>query len=235
MGNAQNIIPHQNITNTEEFQREYLYTGFTGYLFRLQHRALSPRYLLESKKILEIGPGFAPHYKYSNLKFDEYHCIDTDTSKELKNFYQNKLKENIFFSTYKGNLIPFKEEVFDRVIISHCLEHINDPEQFIFEMLRVLKPNGYISIALPCDNGFLWRLGRYIMKKTFHKKRGIIELDIDYILAKEHVNTIFQLLAILKKKFSIKHEKFLPFYFKIPDLNFFYICHISKFDCSKSN
>ena len=108
------------------------------------------------------------------------------------------------------------------------MEHIHNPEGFINEMLRVLKKDGYISIALPCDNGFFWRLGRFLLKKTYHKIRKFSEVDFDYFIANEHVNTIFQLLSIFKKKFHLTNETYLPFRLKIPDLNLIYICHIQK-------
>lgn len=99
---------------------------------------------------------------------------------------------------------------------------------FINELLRVLKPNGFISIALPCDNGLLWRLGRFYNKLFNNKKKGIPDIDYDYLVANEHVNTIFQLQAIIKKKFKFRNEKYLPFKIKIIDFNLIYICEIYK-------
>ena len=43
---------------------------------------------------------------------------------------------------------PFENKFFDRIIMSHTLEHINYPEKFIFEMERVCKTNGVIIIHL---------------------------------------------------------------------------------------
>jgi len=85
-----------------------------------------------------------------------------------------------------------------------------------------------ISIASPCDNGFLWRFGRYILKKTYHKARGVSEVDYNYLMAKEHINTIFQIISVLKKKFDIQKELYLPFRIKIIDINLIHICHIIK-------
>jgi hypothetical protein len=85
-----------------------------------------------------------------------------------------------------------------------------------------------ISIASPCDNGFLWRFGRFLFKKTYNKFKKINSLEYDYLVAKEHVNTIFQILAILRKKFTIVKEVYLPFKIKIIDLNLIHICHIMK-------
>jgi phosphatidylethanolamine/phosphatidyl-N-methylethanolamine N-methyltransferase len=211
----------------EDRYREYLYSGLLGYLFRYQHKVLSPIDLIDKKKVLEIGPSFEPHIKFAKLNYEEYHCLDINDSKQLANYY-NKNFTNLIFNLYDGKKIDYDENTFDRIIISHTLEHIIDPENFINEMLRVLKPGCFISIALPCDNGFLWRLGRYILKKIYHKGKGISEVDYDYIIANEHVNTIFQLLSIFKKKYKIERQKFLPFLINSPDLNLIYICHIRK-------
>jgi len=92
----------------------------------------------------------------------------------------------------------------------------------------VLKRGCVISISSPCDNGFLWRFGRYLLKKTYFKLLNISDLDYDYNLAKDHVNTIFQILSVLRKKFTIIREYYLPFRVKIIDLNLIHICHIKK-------
>ena len=47
-------------------------------------------------------------------------------------------------------------EYFDRIIISHCLEHIINPENFLFEMMSKLKKDGILSISLPTDPGILF-------------------------------------------------------------------------------
>jgi phosphatidylethanolamine/phosphatidyl-N-methylethanolamine N-methyltransferase len=211
----------------EDRYREYLYSGLLGHLFRYQHRVLSPDNLLNKKKVLEIGPSFEPHIKFAKLNYEEYHCLDINDSKELANYYDQNFT-NVIFHLYDGKRIDYADNTFDRIIISHALEHILEPENFINEMLRVLKPGCLISVALPCDNGFLWRLGRYLLQKIYHRGKGVSDIDYDYTVANEHVNTIFQLLSIFKKKYVIKEQKFLPFRIKSPDLNLIYICHICK-------
>ena len=207
--------------------REYLYDGFLGYLFRYQHRLLTPDNLLDKEKILEIGPGFEPHIKFKKLNFKEYHCIELNDSEALKEYFKKEFPE-VFFKEYDGKTINYPDNSFDRIVISHTLEQVQNAENFINEMLRVLKPGSFISIALPCDNGFLWRAGRYFLKKTYHKFKGINEIDYNYLMANEHVNTIFQLLSILKKKFSITKETYIPFRLKIIDFNLIYVCQVRK-------
>jgi phosphatidylethanolamine/phosphatidyl-N-methylethanolamine N-methyltransferase len=211
----------------EEVYREYLYTGLLGFLFRYQHKLLTPDYLLDKRKILEIGPSFEPHIKFKKLNYKEYHCLEINESPELIEYYKKHFKD-VHFNSYDGSKLNYPDNTFDRIIISHTLEHILDPENFINEMLRVLKPECCISVALPCDNGFFWRLGRFILKKTYHKRKGTLDIDYDYMMAKEHVNTIFQLLSIFKKKYIVKEQRFIPFFIPSPDLNLIYICHIFK-------
>ena len=211
----------------ENNYRDYLYTGFLGILFKWQHKLLSPKIYNNCEKVLEIGPGYEPHIKYKKLNYKEYYCLELEKNLNHKEYYINNFPD-VIFKTYDGKKLNFAENFFDRIIISHTLEHIPDFENFLNEMIRVLKKNSVISIASPCDNGFLWRLGRYLLKKTYHKLKKTPEIDWDYFMAKEHINTIFQIISVLKKNFNIQSELYLPFRIKIIDINLIHICHIIK-------
>ena len=215
----------------KHFQREnyqnYLYSGFIGFLFRWQHRLLSPKIYENCERVLEIGPGYEPNIKFAKLNYKEYYCLELNENIDHNHYYKKNFPD-VKFSTYDGKNINFKDNFFDRIIISHTLEHILDFESFLKEMIRVLKKDCVISIATPCDNGFLWRLGRYILKKTYHKMKKTSELDYNYLIAKEHVNTIFQIISVLKKNFNIQKELYIPFRIKIADINLIHICHVVK-------
>ena len=138
--------------------------------------------------------------------------------------------KNIKAYSYDGNNLPFEDNFFDRIIISHCLEHINKPEEFLFEMMSKLKEGGVLSISLPTDPGLLWRLGRlfikyFIVKKTYN----VSGEEYEYINATEHINSIFTLISLTRYNFKNKiDESFLPFKIKLVDLNLFYNVHITK-------
>tara|TARA_B100000035_G_C20845285_1_gene484909 strand:+ start:55 stop:714 length:660 start_codon:yes stop_codon:yes gene_type:complete len=212
---------------SQKTYNNYLYTGFIGILFRWQHKLLSPEIYKNCEKVLEIGPGFEPHIKFTKLNFKKYYCLEISKKLDHKKYYDDNFPQ-IIFDTYDGKKLNFSDNFFDRIVISHTLEHILDFESFLDEIMRVLKPGCVISIASPCDNGILWRLGRYILKKTYHKYKKTSETDYDYFMAKEHVNTIFQILSVIKKKYKIQTELFLPFRIKIVDINLIHICHIIK-------
>lgn len=50
---------------------------------------------------------------------------------------------------YDGRALPFEEGSVDTVYASHTLEHIQDPAAAVREWFRVLKPGGYLVVAVP--------------------------------------------------------------------------------------
>jgi ubiquinone/menaquinone biosynthesis C-methylase UbiE len=209
----------------------HLYSGFLGYLFKKNHLLMekNSNQLINKKNIiLEIGGGTYPHINYLKHPFEEYYSADIDENNELSNFYKKNYPK-IRYQKFDGKYLPYENNFFDRVIISHCLEHINNPEKFLSEMIRVCKESGIISIALPTDPAVAWRLGRFFIKKIIQKKtHKLSDIDYDYVNAIEHVNSIFNLRTILKKKFNIISEIYYPFNVKIIDINLFYIVDIVK-------
>ena len=177
-------------------------------------------------KVLEIGAGSKPHYEFLKHDYDEYHIIETSDVK-IDNLEKNT---KIFFKNYDGKKIPYEKFFFDRIIISHCLEHIYYPEEFLEETMSKLKDGGVLSISLPTDPGLLFRLGRLYMKLFSIKKTyEISPIEYDYMNATEHVNSIFNLHSIIKHNYkNIAKESYLPFKIKAFDLNLFYNVHIIK-------
>ena len=212
----------------DEKYNSHLYSGLLGILMTYCHKKLEN---FKNKKdnynkILEIGAGSAPHFNYINSSYNEYHIAET--SDYAENFHKNNSKVKII--KYDGKNLPYPNETFDRIIISHCLEHILSPEDFINEMMNKLKKGGVLSISLPTDPGVAWRLGRlFIRFFTIKKTYQISGEEFDYMNATEHVNSIFGLISIIKYHFKNSLEEFyLPFRIKIPDLNLFYNVHIYK-------
>jgi len=54
--------------------------------------------------------------------------------------------------------INFPENYFDVVHASHLIEHLNNPDVFLSESQRILKPNGSLFITTPNIGGFQARL-----------------------------------------------------------------------------
>ena len=203
----------------------HMYKGLIGKFMRISHEKME-RCLIKKSKVLEIGSGTMPHIKYLKHDFNKYYIIDLFA--ELKNFF--KKDKRIIFKVYNGKKIPYPNNFFDRIIISHCLEHIPEPEKFLIEMKKKIKKNGNITIAIPNDPGFLWRLGKFISANfLINNNYNFSKEFYYYFTAKDHVNSIFGLIPIIKKNFkNINFESYEPFKIKVIDLNLFYIIDVKK-------
>jgi len=205
----------------------HLYTGLLGFAMRYCHRQIE-NFNREKKysKVLEIGAGTIPHLNYLKHDYDEYFIAETSNYA----IEYHKENSNIKAYFYDGVNLPFEDNFFDRIIILHTLEHINDPEKFLFEMMSKLKTGGILSISLPTDPGLLWRLGK-IFTKYYTAKRTykISSNEYDYLLATEHINSIFNLISLIRYNFKNQiDESFLPFKIRLVDINLFYNVHIAK-------
>jgi SAM-dependent methyltransferase len=59
-----------------------------------------------------------------------------------------------------GTVMPFGNEVFDRVIAAEVLEHIGDDQRALNEIARVLRPGGLLAVTVPAwlPERICWRL-----------------------------------------------------------------------------
>jgi len=47
--------------------------------------------------------------------------------------------------------IPFPDRVFDVAVATEVLEHLDDPEETLKQMARVVKPGGLVMVSVPDD------------------------------------------------------------------------------------
>ena len=217
----------KKFSKLDRMYSQHLYTGFVGIFMHYCHKNLESYDFGENlSKILEVGPGTVPHAPYIKHSYEEYHILETSeyAIQDLKRQGYKKIK------SYDGVAIPYSDESFDRIIMSHVLEHINNPHNFLLDLIKKLKKGGVLSISLPTDPGFFWRASRQLIKiLSLHKDQNLSNLEYDYINSIEHINSIFNLRNIIKYHFSGNYsETFLPFRIRLPDLNLFYNVHIKK-------
>jgi len=178
-------------------------------------------------RVLEVGAGTGPHYEHVR-NCDEY--VMTDRNEDMLHLASCKYPGALASGTLvlekqDATSLTYLDNSFDRLIAAHVLEHLINPVHVLSEWNRVVRPGGLLSILLPCDPGMLWRLGRHMGPRRHARRSGIA---YDYLMATEHINSIFNLVTLIRYHFDDIREHWYPLGIPIPDLNLFYMCHIQK-------
>lgn len=100
------------------------------------------------RSVLEIGPGgahFARHWMKRIPQTNEYTGVESDLS-----CHQNLISTGVdTFSSIEE--IPSNRE-FDLVVISHVLEHTDNPSAFVKACTKQLRSGGILFIEVPCND-----------------------------------------------------------------------------------
>lgn len=118
-------------------------------------------------RVLEVGSGGNPH-PASDVLLEKY----LDNSHRLKSIL---IDRPIVLAD--ACAMPFKDGAFDYVIAFHVLEHVDQPEKFIAELMRVAKagyietPNAIYERLHPFDVHLL-EVAEHQGKLLIHRKSG---------------------------------------------------------------
>lgn len=93
-------------------------------------------------RLLDIGCGSIPYKEL--FVVDEYVGLDIDT--------EIARKRNLADYFYDGKVFPLPSSSFDSALCNQVLEHVFNPDEFIHEINRVLKPKGKLLLTVP----FVW-------------------------------------------------------------------------------
>lgn len=181
---------------------------------RFNHRY--PLKILPDKapfKTLEIGAGIGGHLAYEQLDNQQYYCVELreNMAKEIQRKFPS-------VTTLIGDCqkpLPFEQGYFDRIFAIHVFEHLTDLPAAIKEVHRLLRPEGILSIVIPCDPGFLYGLARKISAERLFKKR--YKLPYQWFIRREHINSPAEIKERIGASFTIIDTTFFPL--GLPSIN----------------
>jgi SAM-dependent methyltransferase len=104
--------------------------------------ALRPRLGELRGEVLDVGCGRKPYEGWTRAT--RYVGVDVDDA-----VTRALGRADVF---YDGRTLPFAEASFDAVICSQVLEHVFEPEAFLRELRRVVRPGGQLVLTVP----FVW-------------------------------------------------------------------------------
>lgn len=100
--------------------------------------------LLE-KKGLTLDLGCGDGYFTDLLKRKDNRVVSVDIDK--KNIIRNSL-----FIIADAQDLPFKSHIFDQIVLTDVLEHIQNDKKSVEDIDRILKKNGSIALTIPTNN-----------------------------------------------------------------------------------
>jgi ubiquinone/menaquinone biosynthesis C-methylase UbiE len=198
------------------------YKGMVGWIQDMGHRWVAKR--TPPGPVLEIGFGIGRHRLFFSGNVEDYFVSEYSalhlSSREWKEFKGRGVRCD-------ARSLPYHATSFRTVISIYALEHINELESVLTEIHRVLEPGGQFLIALPCEDGLLWNIGRELTtRRKFHKQKGI---NYDKVIAFEHIWSFTDILKKVRSSvlFHIDSMEMLPFKIRSHHINL-----ISCFQCS---
>jgi SAM-dependent methyltransferase len=176
---------------------------------RFNHR-YALRSFVESGRTLEIGAGRGAHLAYERMDQQEYVAqeLRPELAEKIKGKYPN-VQVAIGDCQQKSQ---FADAYFDRVLAIHVLEHLPNLPRALDEVRRVLKPDGLLSVVIPCEGGMAYSIARRISARRIFEKR--YKQSYDWLVACEHINMPGEILKELGYRFRIVHQNFFPMQFR---------------------
>ncbi len=92
--------------------------------------------------LLDVGCGTKPYREMFNVI--SYTGLDIDSQTNRENGFADDL--------YDGERFPYQDLSFDSALCNQVLEHVFNPDEFLTEINRVLKPEGQLLLTIP----FVW-------------------------------------------------------------------------------
>ncbi len=174
-------------------------------------------------KVLEVGAGSGQHVAAIRHGFDEYWLTDGNSNMLDQARARIGADDRFRYQSEDAGRLSFDSGSFDRLIATHVLEHIVHPHEVLREWARVVRPGGMLSLVLPCDPGLAWRLGRCFGVRRRAENAGIA---YDYWMAREHVNSIFNLVTFIDYYFHDIDACWWPLGVPLADVNLIYAANI---------
>lgn len=221
-------VPNYHALYVEGYDLHNVDRTLAGRLLQKSHRLLESTLPTDffASDILEVGAGSGHHFAYvanAPARYVMSDASDAMLALAAARYTKEVSSGELVIEKQDAAHLSYADGAFDRLIATHVLEHMPNPVAVLQEWNRVVRPGGLISIVLPCDPGFAWRMGRHFGPRKHSTRLG---LPYDYLQAAEHINSIFNLVVFIRHHFDDVAELWYPARIPSADVNLFYICHI---------
>lgn len=173
-----------------------------------------------SGNVLDIGGGWGLYREWwSRGETDRFIVHDPGTERFLsgptdfhRKFYRRAFNLPMTFVEGIGELLPYRDGIFDQVIIASTLDHCMDPQKVLSEAYRCLRPEGVIliiqSFSVETSGGEAGekRITRFLR----HFKDPAIILKIPKYIIKTPRSVFFRLYNTNHHLYDFKGDNEIP-------------------------
>jgi SAM-dependent methyltransferase len=130
-------------------------------------------------KFLDIGCGLGLGLAYARkLGFKLY---ATEFDQNAIDFINANFDADCFLGDLKKAKYP--DNFFDLIHVSHVIEHVTDLDEFIVEIKRILKKDGFVCIGTPDSSSFLYTIYNNLMFLSFKVPKIIDGIEHTFIFS----------------------------------------------------
>jgi SAM-dependent methyltransferase len=141
----------EKLYSKDFFEKGYVDKNNQERLIKAGHRLLEEITKYHTRgKILDVGAGTGCYLKAAKEKGWEEFGV------ELSSYATEFAKKKFGLEIFNGKLedAGFPDDFFDVVIMTHTIEHLPDPANFLKEIHRILKSDGIIYLSTPNFDSF---------------------------------------------------------------------------------
>lgn len=133
-----------------------------------------------ANKILELGHGNAAHLEFVMQQAEKVTYYGLEMSElmfqEARQINRNYVSQKqAFFSLYDGNAIPFQDSFFDKIFTVNTIYFWQEPEKFLLEIYRILKPDGNFCLTF-AEESFMKQLPFTAYEFTLYSTEKVQQL-----------------------------------------------------------
>lgn len=201
-----------------KINRLVLYSHIQRYLFASQFTS--------KKNVLDVACGVGYGSNILEEKSQPSQIVAGDIYFDGLKYGKDEYSKKINFCNLDAVNLPIRDSVFDVVVSFETIEHIKKPENFLGEILRVLKNDGIFICSTP-NKLVTEKIGR-TGKNEFHEKEfyhdelsGLLELffnDIESYGQEEFGSSLFYKFPIMWKFWRLVRPILLQFLIKRKNL-----------------
>ncbi len=166
-------------------------------------------------RTLEIGAGLGEHAQHERLDLQDYYFLE----------YRAEFCEEIAARFGNSKVVcgdiherqPWPDGYFDRVVAVHVLEHLVNLPVALDEVGRLLKPDGFLDIVIPCEGAPVYTLARRISSQRMFERR--FGMPFEPIIRNEHVSTYPEIEKELRDRFTTEQRTFFPLRLPLYQIN----------------